>query len=229
MSQAKHIALSYSRHSTYEQCPAKFHAQYIAKDYPQDNDNPHFVKGKKKHSQLENYIKCKNDPTMINMRYDGDVQRATSIVDGMINAGYHVTAETQFAVDKDFKPVSWFDKTVMYRSIADVIAKRDNQMILGDWKTGKVRDYDGKDTGQLHLSAAIGFAHFPEVDEITTPYFFIEHKQTIVRKFTREMYETTLTVPFYDLFDQVNSDTEFAPTKNQYCNWCELKHSCPAW
>ncbi len=224
-----HIALSYSRLSTYEQCPAKFKSQYIDKDYPDEGDNFHFIKGKKKHTQLENYIKCKNDPTMVSMMYDGDVLDAIPIVDRIINSGFEITAEHQLAVDKQFVPITWFSKMTMYRSICDFIAVKATKAIVGDWKTGKFRDYDGSKTGQLHLAASVVFAHKPEVEEIRTAYFFIEHKQTVQRQFTREMYENGLLTPFYDSFVAVNEDKEFTPVKNQYCNWCLRKEICELW
>lgn len=224
---AKHIALSYSRLSTYEQCPLKFFRQYIEKSYPDEGENFHFIKGKKKHTQLENYIKCKNDPTMINMMYDGDVLNNISKVDDLLNNGFNVTAEHQLAVDIDFKPTSWFDHTVVYRAICDMIATRDADGVVGDWKTGKFRDYDGSKTGQLHLSSAVVFAHYPQIEKITTAYIYIEHDQSVVRRFTRDMYNSGLIDPFMKAFETVNNDKEWLPTRNQYCNWCLVKEDCP--
>ena len=223
-----HIALSYSRLSTYEKCPFKFQSQYILKDYPDEGDNIHFKKGKKKHSQLENYIKCMNDPTMVKMMYDGDVIDATEIVDRLISAGFKITAEHQLAVADGFTPCTWFDRLTTFRAICDFIAERKDEAILGDWKTGKFRDYDGSKTGQLHLAAAIVFATLPHINTITTAYFYIEHKQQVLRKFTREMFENDLTIPFENAFTEVNQDSEFKATKNQYCNWCLIKDRCPA-
>jgi hypothetical protein len=215
-----HIALSYSRLSTYEQCPEKFKSQYLDKDYPDEGENFHFIKGSKKHGQLDNYIKCKNDPTMINMMYDGDVLSAVPIVDSLLKAGFEIVSEQQLAVDLKFMPITWFSKETMYRAICDFVAVRFDEAIVGDWKTGKFRDYDGSKTGQLHLAAAIVFAHHPNVETIKTSYFFIEHKQTIIRQFTREMYVDGLLIPFYTSFKRVNEDKKFAPKRNQYCNWC---------
>lgn len=221
------IALSYSRLSCYEQCPRKFEAQYISKIYPFDGNNPHFIKGKKKHAQLENYIKCENDPTMIQQRYDGDVLDATKIIDRLRAAGYTIEAEHQLAVSEGYLPVGWFDKSVIWRSIADFIAQKRNKAVVGDWKTGKFRDYDGKKTGQLHLSAGIVFAHMPHIDVVDTAYFFIEHKKSIVRRFTREMFETNLMIPFADALIDVNQESEWAPKRNQFCGWCDIQPDCP--
>ena len=220
---SKHIALSYSRLSTYELCPKKFKASYIDKNYPDESGKACFVKGKKKHSQLENYINFKVDPTIIPVRYDGDVKAASSMVDKLINNGYSISAEHQLAVDLDFNEASWFDKSVMYRAICDFIAIRGDEATIGDWKTGKFRDYDGSKTGQLHLSAAIVFSLYPNINTITAAYFFIEHKQTVMRRFTRDM---DLRTPFLESFDTVNNDKTFEPVRNSYCHWCLIKDDC---
>ena len=221
------IALSYSRLSTYEQCPMKFNSQFLKKDYPDDSKNIHFIKGEKKHKQLQNYVQCKNDPTMVKMMYDGDVAAATKIVDALVDAGFSLQAELKLAVDNNFKPCDWFAKNTMYRAIIDVLGLRNEIAMAGDWKTGKYREYDAKSTGQLHLTSAVILAHCPSVEEVRTAYFFIEQKQTLQRKFSRDMMDNGLTKPFYEAFETVNADKEFAPKKNEYCGFCMIKSKCP--
>lgn len=222
------IALSYSRLSTYEQCPHKFSRQYITKDYPDDSDNPYFIKGQKKHKQFQNYIECKNDATMVQQRYDGDVKNALPIVDGLISAGFNIKAESQLAVDWNWNPCDWFSKKTMYRAIVDVLGTNGQVAINGDWKTGKYRDYDGSATGQLHLSSLIVMLHMPEVEQVKSVYWFIESKQSVPRQFNAEMKES-LKVPFQTAIEKVNEDKEFKATKNPFCNWCLIKKEgkCP--
>jgi len=218
-----HIALSFSRLSTYEKCPRKFYAQYIDKSYPDESDKFCFVKGKKKHEQLENYIKCKALNTMLPLRYDGDVMSATPIIDSLLASGHEIIAEQQLAVDKNWEKIGWFDKKVYWRAIADFIAIKDDTAVIGDWKTGKFRDYDDSVTGQLHLAAAVVFAHYPQIQRIITSYLFIEHRQSVKRQFTRDM---DLRTPFNESFVTVNEDQSFDASRNQYCNWCLIKEKC---
>lgn len=223
------IALSYSRLSTYEQCPHKFSRQYITKDYPDDKDNPYFIKGQKKHKQLQNYIDCKNDATQIQQRYDGDVTSALTIVDGLVKAGFNLKAECQLSVDKNWEPVSWFSKQSMYRAIVDVLGTNGEIAINGDWKTGKYRDYDGSQTGQLHLSSLIVMCHMPTIQQVKSVYWFIESKQAVPRQFSAEMKEN-MKVPFMMAIETVNTDKEFKACKNAFCNWCLIKtqeNKCP--
>lgn len=216
--------------SNYEKCPHRFYREYIAKDYPYPKEeNYHFVKGKKIHSQLENYVKCKNDPTMINFMYDGIVQNAFPIIEGLISQGFELTAEQQLATDVNFQTSSWYGKNTAWRAIVDLTAIKDDKAIIIDHKSGKVRDYDGSKTGQLHLTAGIIFSVYPNINSLQTAYLFIEHKQTIIRQFTRKMYEEGLLDPFREMFKIVNKDKDFKAKRNQYCNWCDIntKGECP--
>lgn len=222
------IALSFSRLSTYEQCPHKFYRQFIDKSYPDDADNIHFVKGQKKHKQLQNYIDCLNDNTMIQHKYDGDVKNALPIVDALHNNGFTLSAERQLAVDENFKPCDWFSKQTMYRAIIDVVGLKKQLAINGDWKTGKYRDYDGSATGQLHLSSLILMMHADHVEVVKSAYWFIESKQSVMRQFDRTMVQE-LKIPFIKAFEVVNTDKSFDATRNQYCNFCKIKElrECP--
>lgn len=218
------IALSYSRLSDYLQCPHVFFRKYVEKSFPKDDDNPHFVKGKKKHGQLENYINCKNDKTMIQHKYDGDVKNALTIVDKLIDSGFKLKAEVQLAVDINFKACDWFSKQAAWRAIIDVYGVNNSVAINGDWKTGKFRDYDGKETGQLHLSSALMMCVEEDIEVVNSAYFYIEHKQSVQRQFKRDM---NLLEPFVKLFEKINTDKEFCAKRNEYCNWCLIKGDCP--
>ena len=226
---AAHIALSYSRLSNFEQCPKQFHAKYIGKTYPDDSGNYAFIKGKKKHDQLDNYVKYKTGKINVSMPYDGDVLDACSIVDNLYDKGFQLTSELQLAVDKKFKQCEWFSKATMYRAIIDLLALKDDLAIAVDWKTGKKRPYEASETGQLHLTAAMVFSIWPQVQTIVAPYFFIEHKAKEQVIFQRSMMDTGLVRPFYTAFTTVNEEKEFGPKKNEYCGFCMIKKDCELW
>jgi CRISPR/Cas system-associated exonuclease Cas4 (RecB family) len=225
-----HIALSYSRLSTFERCPRKFKSQYIDKDYPDEGDNFFFKKGQRKHEQLEHYILSKGNPLAGGtMRYDDDVEAMFPMIDDICNAMPKFTAEQKLAVDMDFQPCSWFDKSTMYRAIVDfqAIAPTAKTMAVIDWKTGKYREYDATPTSQLHLTSAIMFAHHPEIERIIAAYAFIEHKQMDKTPFTCDQ-AGDLRQPFVEAFEAVNAEEEWAPKQNEYCKYCLLTNKqCP--
>lgn len=212
------IALSYSRLSTYEQCPRQFRAQYITKTYPQDDDNPHFIRGKRIHKQMEDYTLAKAlDGNLPELSHEA--QNGKGIVDSVIANFDQVYAEQQIAIDDDWSKIDWFDKQAYYRAIFDLVALKGKQGLIIDWKTGKVRDYDDTSTGQLHLSATILLSIQPQLDFVDTAYSFLEHKHTIKRRFERSQLPE-LMKPFQEAYITVNSDNEFLPKKNKYCYFC---------
>lgn len=221
------IALSYSRLSTYENCPKKFKLQYLDKAFPDDSDNPNFVRGNRVHEQLEHYVmwlnagKSFDKPPLCN-----EAKNVIPIIDKVHDQYTSVLPEQQLCIDKNWNKIGWFDKQAYYRAILDVIAFMDTQALILDYKTGKVREYN-QYGGQLHLNAAMLFAVEPTIQHITVAYLFVDHKQTIKVDFTRDQFDEFQNY-FIDRHDTVNSETDWEPKINKYCKWCPAtREQCP--
>lgn len=221
------IPLSWSRLSVYRQCPQQFEAKYITKEYPDESDNPAFEKGSRIHKQLEDYINWKKgkgkEPSLC-----AEAKNVLPIIDSYFKRinSQAISAEKQLALNHDWKACGWFDNTsiVKWRGIIDMIVlMRKNHLHLIDFKTGKVRPY-ADDRGQLHLTAAMLFELYPDVEQITTAYLFVEHKVTDQTTFHRKDHAKNKAA--FDVeWLQVNEDKEFTAKKNQYCFWCALSKS----
>jgi hypothetical protein len=214
------IALSYSRLSAYELCPYKFKRQYIDKNYPDDSDNPAFVRGNEMHKQCDNYIKHKTKGTQLQPA-SIEVRSVKPIIDGIITRYNKVFAEQKLALNSNFTCCDWFSKATIYRSIIDMLAINKETAVIIDFKSGKVRKYDNKPTGQLHLTACFIFALFPKVKQISTAYLFLDHRKTISKVFKRDEYDI-LKKTFMGMLIKVNTEKEWPRTKNKYCIWCKL-------
>lgn len=223
------IPLSWSRLSGYRTCPRQFHAKNISKEYPDEGDNPAFIKGTEVHKQLENYINfrkgvVKEEPSLGEIA--GNVKK---MVDGYFNTlePNCINAEKQIAVGHDYKQCDWFDntETVKWRAILDMLAFPNPESChINDFKTGKVRKY-AEDLGQLHLSSMLIFELFPEVTKIKNAYLFAEHKVTDGHIFLREDHEK-VKASFDIEWLTVNEDKNFDPVKNKYCFFCLIKEDC---
>jgi hypothetical protein len=212
------IALSYSRLSTYEQCPNKFKLQYVDKTYKDDSDNPAFVRGSKIHKQCENYINfCKKKGTKPSMSVEAE--NAVPLINGIIGNFKEVHAEQKLSLNTKFGKCDWFSKATMYRAILDMVAIGDDKAVIIDFKTGKVREYDDKPTGQLHLASCFIFANYPNIQEVSTAYAFLDHKITLPKVFTRDEFDS-MKETFRGMFDKVNMEKEWTPKVNSYCHWC---------
>ena len=220
------IALSWSRLSSYLECPLKFKSQYVDKNYPDDSDNPHFVRGKRIHKQMEDYIlsikEGSRPPSM-----SAEAKNGVPMVDKLFKNYEVVVSERQLATDMGWSKCDWFGKPtqVKYRCIVDTMAMRDDERLSIDWKTGKVRPYDD-DHGQLHLSSAMIMSVVPNINKITNSYVFLDHKQSISITINRADVQKELDY-FNKKYEVVNTDKEFKPTKHQYCGYCLIKDRCP--
>lgn len=218
--------LSYSKYSTYRQCPRKYQLQYITKTYKDDSDNPAFVNGKRIHKALENCLIALNSrkplPEVCSISRNG-----LAILNRLHSSFPVVIPEKQIAVDRYWKESSWFDnKTAYYRAVFDVTAYNDKLCTIIDWKTGKVTEYDD-DGGQMHLAATIMFKLSPNIETIKTAFMFLEHKHTMSITFHRSQL-TELVDYFEKLHTNVNADNTFDPKKNRYCFFCRAtSEQCP--
>lgn len=221
-----HIPISWSKVNTFRLCPLQFKTQYLTKTYPQEDNNPHFIRGNNLHKQLEEYVLARLRGTKNVPALDKEALGAKPIVESILKNYETVVPESKICVDKDFKPVSWFDNSVAYfRCIIDLFAMSGSNGICVDYKTGKVRDYD-MDGGQLHLTAGTLFALYPELEKLTMAYLYLDHKQTVKVEFTRED-APQLQGYIIQYFDEINAEEKFEPTVNDYCYFCKLtKDDC---
>lgn len=225
------IALSHSRLSDFQQCPLKFKLKYLEKAFPVEDPNksPHLVRGGNVHKQLENYVVKKISgqveipPTTLS-----EVENTKPMIDKFFLEFETVMPEAKLAVNSSWSKVDWFDSDAYYRAQIDLIAMSDNVGLVVDWKTGKVNDYSGYG-GQLHLTAAMVMSVFPQFEELTTAYAYVDHKRTYPIRFQRTELPA-LVEHFDNESKRVNSEKELGPTPNEFCGWCpatkaQCKHS----
>lgn len=228
------IALSWSRLSDYHQCPLKFKLKYLEKHHlfkEESTSSPHLVRGSNVHKALENYViqSTSNGELEVKITSLPEVEATKPFVDRFLTNYTTVIPETQIAINRNWERVEWFSKDAYYRAILDLIALRPSDVAIIDYKTGKMRDYDGGPSGkgQLHLSGAISLHLWPDIPEVSTTYAYVDHRQTITKKFTQADRQE-LREHFDEEHNRVNSDTKFRPTVNEFCKWCPAtRDMCP--
>jgi|SaaInlStandDraft_5_1057022.scaffolds.fasta_scaffold01038_16 CRISPR/Cas system-associated exonuclease Cas4 (RecB family) len=212
------IALSYSKLNNFKQCPRKFRLQYLDKvEEFKYVESPAAARGTKLHAQLEDWVKAKIE-SKPSVKLSKECESAIPIVEKLVDQYENVYPEQKVSINLDHKEVSWFDRSTYYRGIIDLMVTDGDKAVVIDYKSGKVRDYDGFG-GQLHLMAMIVFSIRPEINKVTAAYLFLDHKQTTTVEFTRD--DMSALMKYYKKqFDLVNAETEFKPTVNRYCHWC---------
>lgn len=224
---AGRMALSYSRLSDFNQCPRKFYLKYIAKaanfQMKQEDKSIHLVRGDNVHKALESYlVKRKSGEVDIPPSSLSEVQQTRPLIEQYIKTfGIdNVHPEAQISIDDQWRRVEWFDKQSYYRAILDLICLAPTVAVIGDYKTGKFKDYAPESGfGQLELSSAIALSIF-EVKEVKTIYFYVDHKQTI-QKCYDQTDRNRLVEHFVKEHDKVNAEANFDPKTNPFCSWCE--------
>lgn len=228
------IALSWSRLSDYQQCPLKFKLKYLdrnSKFKEDESASPHLVRGSNVHKALENYVvqKTSNGELEVKITSLPEVETTKPFVDRFIDNYEQVIPETQIAINKDWQRVEWFSRDAYYRAIFDLIAIRPSDVQIVDYKTGKMRDYDGGPSGmgQLHLSGGIALHLWPEIPHVGTTYAYVDHRKTLPKTFKRED-AAPIRAHFDGMYDTVNSDGNFKPKVNEFCKWCPAtRDMCP--
>lgn len=220
-------ALSHSRLSTYNQCPKKFQLQFLEKTFPEETKSHHLIRGDNVHKALENYVIKKLAGEKYTPAMLPEVDNTIPLIDRFFTQYDEIHPESQVSVNNQFSKVDWFSSDSYYRAIIDLLALRKNDGLAIDWKTGKVRDYDSDGYGQLHLTSAIILSIYPNIEQLSTAYVFVDHKKTdkiIVRRDELPV----LLKHFHSEYDKVNSDKEFKPKTNEFCKWCPAtKQQCP--
>lgn len=212
------IALSWSRLSTYLQCPLKFHLSYISKSFKQEEKSIHLIKGEQLHKQMEDYILAKNGAAAMPLGFSPEVRETLPYVDKLYTLYDAIHPEAQVACDINWRPTEWFGKDVAWRAIWDASCLKATTCFLPDWKSGKVYPL-GDDYGQLHLSAVIALERWAEVPEVNAAYVYIEHKKVVPIKVTRAQLPEVRGY-FEGEFQKVQLETKWDPTPNDNCKWC---------
>ena len=232
---AGRMALSHSRLSDFNQCPRKFYLKYIAKainfQMKQEDKSIHLVRGDNVHKALEAYlVKRKTGENAIPDSSLPEVQETRPLIEQYIKTfGLHnVHPEAQISIDDQWRRVEWFAKDSYFRAILDLICLAPTIAVIGDYKTGKFKDYaPANGMGQLELSSAIALSIF-EVKEVKTIYFYVDHKKTIQKQYT-QADKSKLVDHFTAEHDKVNSEVNYDPCSNEFCTYCEAtKAQCPS-
>lgn len=220
------IALSWSRLSTYIQCPRKFSLSYITKSFPQEEKSIHLIKGEQLHKQLEDYILAKNGQATMPLGFSQEVRGALPYIDKLYDHYDAIHPEAQVACDTKWKPTEWFGKDTAWRAIWDASCLKPNTCFLPDWKSGKVYEL-GTTFGQLHLSSVIALERWEGLAEVNSAYVYIESQQVKKVKVTREPSDQP-GVPhlaevkqYFEIqFEKVQMEKAWEPTPNEFCKWC---------
>lgn len=224
------MPLSFSRLSTFEQCPAQFDYLYVSKRV-QSISNEAADYGDRVHKTLEAYGRCKTEEERAVMRATESLEEKQTLgtwgdlVDMVLSKPGEKYFEHQMAVNRQLQPVDWFAKDVWIRSIADVLVVNGDTAYCIDYKTGKVKD----NPTQLQLFAAMVMWLFPEVNKVKTSFVWLRFNETTNAVYERRFLDALWRAlePRFTKVQEVIELGVFDTKPSGLCPWCPAKTICP--
>lgn len=211
--------MSYSRLSTFENCPQQFDYLYVTKNV-QVVESEAMAYGTRVHEALEMYAKSRDEKYLTR-----ETRKWKSLIDRLLEKkGTHLY-EYQMAVTPELEPCDWMAKDVWLRGIADVLVVDGDTAYCLDWKTGKVRD----NPTQLQLFACMVFLHFPEVKTVKTAFVWLNFDQVTDMVYKRSMFDP-MWRNLMQRFDYAQETIDlgvFEAKPSGLCRWCAARDICP--
>lgn len=213
---AKSWAWSFSKLKNYRTCPKRHYEVDIQKNFTEDSEQLKW--GNDVHDALAKAIRDKVPlpPTMTVYQ---------KWVDDCLATPGQQLVEQKYAIGKDFTAQPYFGPSVWYRGIADWVALDGTKAKARDWKTGKIKH----DSTQLMLMAVCLFVHFPQLQEITTEFVWLQEGCETKDTWTREALRGELVrlIPEVDAYEIACKNLSFPPKPSHLCRkWCPVT-SCP--
>lgn len=169
----KPFTWSYSKLTSFETCALKYYKCDVTKEF-NDSNSEQQSWGQHVHDCGAKAIKAGTSEVPEGVKF------LTPWLEKFLDGG-PVFAEQKLAITKEFKPCGYFDKGVWHRGVADALKIRGRVALSLDWKTGSMKE----DSIQLALTAAVLFAHYPEVEAIRTAFIWLKDELQTTEDFRR--------------------------------------------
>jgi len=219
----KPFTWSYSKLKNYRTCPKRHWEIDIAKHFKEESEA--LTWGNTIHDAMANRI-SKGTPLPRTMEHYEDWP--ARLVKARDLFGLETKVENQLAMNRDFRPRAWFDRDVWFRGKLDVIqlSAKDGTALVVDWKTGQIKP----DIEQLGLFAQLVFAHYPEIEEVSTVYVWLGSDDHTLERYKRDAgllpLWNTLN-PMIKAMEEAHRTTTYPPKPSGLCvHWCPVV-SCP--
>lgn len=222
----KYAPYSHSKIDTYVNCNYKFKLKYIDKIYP-DIDLSHLEKGKFVHYLLETYPKWDYSSyncsiaEEVKKYYLEQLQKQASY--GVLKDILHmptIGCEIPFGLDINLNPVNYYDSSKVLGGYIDRVSKGEDCIVISDYKTGKVKEYQYfSNNHQIVLYAIWAFKVF-NVDKVIGKYVYVEHDEIREFHFDRK-YLKNYTKTFGKDIVSIEKDSEFIKKPSPLCESCE--------
>jgi len=251
------VVFSHSRLSTFEQCKLKYKFRYIDNIIPDIEKTIESHLGSVVHKTLEwlyNWVKKSRIPTIDEVivnyseNWKEDYEEDIPIVKRYMTVGDYFNKGIQFLISYYTKHKPFDDNTIAVekRIIFNLDEKGEYKIrgfidrLVYNLKTGEYEVHDYKTSGnlpsqnildkdrQLALYSIAIKELFGEEKKVILVWHYLSFNKRLHSKRTDEQLKQ-LKEETLNLIKEIESTTNFPPTKSALCHWCEYKPICPAW
>lgn len=200
---------SYSSLNTFTNCPRQYQLTKVTgKLVQQETEQMRW--GTEVHKHLENRV-VEHTPLPDYLNH------LEPLVMKLMSKG-EVTAETKRAIDNEFQPCGWEDRSAWCRGIVDVSRRTGKTKWVGDWKTGRRR----QDSDQLMLFAALEMHHDPTIEEVTTSFIWLKEKKLDTAYYKRDQLTAIWNhfMPKVIRLETAFEKDHWPARPSGLCGWC---------
>ena len=168
----KPFSWSPSALDSFEQCPRKHWHTRVAKTFV-EAESEALKWGNRVHEVLDQWFRDRKEPPEEILRAGGKEARDLVARLETASTGARVQSETDYALDRSGKAVSWRSRDVWLRAKIDLIVWHADGRVatVVDWKTGKTAKED-----QLAIYAMTLFDSHPELEACVTLFFMMPRR-----------------------------------------------------
>jgi CRISPR/Cas system-associated exonuclease Cas4 (RecB family) len=211
-------AYSFSAIKSFQTCPKKHWHTRIRKDVLEEEGEA-LLEGKRIHKAIERRV-------MNNILLPPDLRHMDGICQRFMDAPGTKQAEVKLAVNRDFQPVAFFDKTVFFRAVIDLVITNKTNAVVVDWKTGNRID---DDFTQLKIGTAMLMQSMPEIESAVLAFIYTAAGQILPSSLDRSELSTVWAdvIPLIERMERSEKTTDYPATPNGLCRrYCPVS-SCP--
>lgn len=215
-------AWSYSRLSTWMQCP--FKAKLLMIDKLKEPTNAAMERGNDIHKKLEIYMSADKGRVFKEM---GPYKSYLSHLRKNKKKYKAFATEMQVAFNKDLAQVDWFAWNAWLRAILDLyILEDDKKAVIIDYKTGRKKN---EHVDQADMYAAIFYLlnkdTFDKNGELTVQFLYVDQpniEEILEKTYNMKTCEKHLK-RFLKMGEAMTKDEAFVKKPSNNCKWCHFR------
>jgi hypothetical protein len=224
---------SYSVYHAYCECPFKVCLDKVQRVRIEEPPNEHFIKGDRVHKSVELQVGGKGRPPKLEPELDKPKLRA--LLADLRRRKARV--ELEWAFDRGWNPVRWYDKDAWLRIKTDACADSAKPPVVDiiDWKTGKQYPEHAQQRslyalGGLRLVQIGALAGGSEDVQLTAQHVYVDTGLTATEKYAMCSL-APLQREWLARIKAMMSDTQFKTATGYHCRYCKFRKSaggsCP--